>query len=252
MKFPTIQKPLPLSISKLLTYNRRNLPLKPTPAKLPALPFRQKLNRRLFFVFSYVALKGHNFFKKPHSAFKLFFNCTFHDDLISFNLTKFLNRWENTASLFTAVSYHQLSFLICGNRIFWNETLFLNWLFFREAVLTPGSFLKTLIFPTQYPTLESPVQRRRLKHFKPKLIFFLDVKNYHARFPLLKNFSAFYIAIIPLSMNPWKVHYAIPVIDGSFLTQFFFLKFILHLILIGRRQKFLLLRSSWLQRHIAA
>ena len=249
-KIPTTQKPTHTLTTRILAYNKRTLPInKPLNTAFTSPP-SQKINKRLFFVFSYVALKGHNFFKKPHSAFKLFFNCSFHDDLISFNLIKFFNRWENTASLFTSLSYHQIIFLICGNRVFWNETLFLNWLFFREPLLLPNSFLRTLIFPTQYPSIEGLVQRRRLTHFKPKLIFFLDVKNYHARFPLLKNFKAFYMAIIPLSMNPWKVHYAIPVIDGTFLTQFFFLKFLLHLILLGRRNRFLLLRSYWVKRHL--
>jgi hypothetical protein len=243
-------KPFAITGKRMLLYKSYPLSKLPTPSPISIPVFKTQIVHRIFLVFSQFALKNHQFFRRPHTAFKLFFNCYTYEDVIMLNMKKFFSRWENTLSLIFLVVHNNCTMLLCGNRLFWNETLLFNWLFFKKSFTTDTFFMQSLMFPTKKSKIISAPTKERLQSFSPEVAMILDLRNYKPITPFLNSYFTFSIALTPLSANPHLVNYPIPIAENSLLVQFFFLKLLLFITSLAKLNRYQSLQRSWFYKNL--
>ena len=209
----------------------------------------KKSNRdfNLYFLYLRFSFKNTIFFFKPHSHFRLFFNFTTRDNIISLSTSRFFNRWTDTQLFLSNLFFYNFKILSFGNKFLWNEILALNWLSYQPIART--SFLPTRTFFFKDFILTSQNERifSNLLSHGLEILFIVDAAKHINTVFFFKTLHSFVIGLVPINFNPWEFSYPIPIFSQNLLLQFYFLKLFFNIYYFNQKEKFSLLKQLWIQ-----
>ncbi len=209
----------------------------------------QKSNRdfNLYFLYLRFSFKNIVFFFKPHSHFRLFFNFTTRDNIVSLSTSRFFNRWTDTQLFISNLFFYNFKILSFGNKFLWNEILALNWLSYRSTprthfLPTRPFFFKDFILTSQNERIFSNLLSHGLE-----ILFIVDAAKHINTVFFFKTLNSFVIGLVPINFNPWEFSYPIPIFSQNLLLQFYFLKLLFNIYYFNQKEKFSLLKQLWTQ-----
>jgi hypothetical protein len=163
--------------------------------------------------------------------FRLFFLTTApesgHNTLVS--PRGYFSRWVDSYNfvfnLFFVDSFAQLM----GSRLFVEESLVFNWQYsFKNYKLykfvQPFLIFSDASYGEFVHDVISSLFRQNLD-----FLLILDLKSHDKLLKHLRRYHIFMIGLTPINYSPWVVSYPIPAFSDSYLTQYYFLTFVLRL-----------------------
>ena len=150
----------------------------------------------------------------------------------------YYNRWISSYNfvfnLFFVDSFTQL----IGSRFFIEEALVFNWHYsYKNYRLF--KFVQPFIMFSDTPHGEfiHDVVARLLSQNLDFLVV-VDLRSHDKLLKYLKRYNAFMVGLTPINYSPWSVSYPIPAFSDSYLTQYYFLRFILKLQVSARVESY--------------
>ena len=141
----------------------------------------------------------------------------------------YYNRWVSSYNfmfnLFFVDSFTQLM----GSRFFVEEALVFNWHYsYKNYRLY--KFVQPFIMFSDTPHGEfiHDVVARLLSQNLDFLVV-VDLRSHDKLLKYLKRYNVFMVGLTPINYSPWAVSYPIPSFSDSYLSQYYFLRFILKL-----------------------
>lgn len=189
-----------------------------------------KTNNKLFFLYLSFANGLGEAITHINSNFKPFFLGLLSKHNSPYvNVNKLLHMWLHTHTLLYNLFYNQTVFLTFSNKTLQKEAYAVNWYhdtktysLFRYSI--PLFFLKNHPFG-----LETNLAFNRLADLGLECTFVTDFRYHYRTVAFLKKYHVYTIGLVPYNLNPWTLHYPIPVAVNSIFTQYFFLKLLFYI-----------------------
>ena len=215
--------------------------------KLCSIKFFKPIQQiNLFNLYLHFSNNTTNTFFVPHTNFKpLFISQT--SSLTPFiNISKLFTKWVNSYNFLLNIFFNKLNMFLFSNKIFKNEIISFNW---SSSLLdyrlfkysSPYFYMKD----TNFGVPSSIIFKRFVKKGL-NTTFVLDLKQHEKNLYFLKSINLHVIGLVPYSMNPWLVSYALPVASNNIFIQYFFIKTLLFIKQYSEVQLYNNLKSTWL------
>ena len=193
-------------------------------------PICNRTNTKLFFLYLSFANGLGEAITHINSNFKPFFLGLLSKHTSPYlNVTKLLHMWLHTHTLLYNLFYNQTIFLTFSNKTLQKEAYAVNWYqdtktysLFRYSI--PLFFLKNHPFG-----LETNLAFNRLSDLGLECAFVTDFRYHYRTVAFLKKYHIYTLGLVPYNLNPWTLHYPIPVAVNSIFTQYFFLKLLFYI-----------------------
>lgn len=224
-------QPKPLWESSMLKLNNELINEASTSLVSPRLrTINTKTNTKLFFLYLAFANGVGDPITHINSNFKPFFLGTLTKHTAPYiNVNKLMHMWIHTHTLLANLFYNQTIFLTFSNKILQKEAYSVNWVndtktysLFKYSI--PLFFLKNHPFG-----LETNLAFNRLADLGLECAFISDFRYHYRTVAFLKKYQIYTLGIVPYNLNPWTLHYPIPVSVNSIFTQYFFIKILFYL-----------------------
>ena len=161
------------------------------------------------------------------------------------NTGALLSRWRDAFNLFYTLFFYKESATVFSSTVFVEETTLLN-----KTGLNLSSNLFRHLQPTLFLNgpaygLESLLAFTKLKSSSFDISVITDIKIHEKTCFFLRLLNSYTIALTPTNYNPWLFSYPIPTAVDSFLTQYFFFKWLFMIRALSLQDAFVKTRSYW-------
>jgi len=96
----------------------------------------------------------------------------------------------------------------------------------------------------QYGEASSVVYTNLIKS-KIEVAFISDIKYHDKSVFQLRTNNIYLLGLVPYSANPWLLHYSMPTASNTLFTQYFFVKFLMHIRQRAEYFRFSNLKHLW-------
>lgn len=161
------------------------------------------------------------------------------------NISNIYTKWTHFNNFLINLFFTKTEVFMYSSKLLKNETLSFNWSYdlftythFKKV--SPFFFLKNAF----YGHTSSIVYSNLIKS-KIEVAFISDVKYHDKSVFQLRVNNVYLLGLVPYSINPWLVHYAIPTASNTLFTQYFFIKLLMYIRQQAEFYKFSNLKNIW-------
>jgi hypothetical protein len=164
------------------------------------------------------------------------------------NISKVHQKWTHSHSFIFNLFFSQSPILIFANKSLKNEVYAANWSYrimnyelFKYMV--PFFYFKDNPYGNDISLVYS-----KLSSIGVDSVFVADVKFHKRTLFFLKKWGVYTIGLAPYNIDPWVLHYSIPVAASTLFTQYFFTKLMIYMRQEANIHYYNQLKSLWLER----
>lgn len=161
------------------------------------------------------------------------------------NISNIHKKWVHFYNFLINLFFAKTEVFMYSSKLLKNETLSFNWSYdlftyshFKKV--SPYFFLKN----AQYGHTSSIVYTNLIKS-KIEVAFISDIKYHDKSMFQLRTNNIYLLGLVPYSANPWLLHYSMPTASNTLFTQYFFIKFLMHIRQQAEYRKFSNLKHLW-------
>lgn len=215
--------------------------------KLSSIKFFKPIQQiNLFNLYLHFSNSTINPFFIPHTNFKPLFISQTSGLTQLINVNKLFTKWVNSYNFLLNIFFNKLNMFLFSSKVFKNEVISFNWSFnlldyrlFKYS--NPYFYMKDTNFGVPSSIIFKRFEKKGLN-----TTFILDLKQHEKNLYFLKSINLHTIGLVPYSMNPWLVSYALPVTSNNIFIQYFFIKTLLFIKQYSEVQTYNNLKSTWL------
>ena len=159
----------------------------------------------------------------------------------------YYNRWVNTYNFLFNLFFVNSFTQVLANKFFIEEALVFNWEYSYKNYKVFKYVQPFLIFSDMSHGESVHDVIARLLDNNLDFLLVVDLKTHNKLLKHLKSYHVFMVGLTPINYAPWGVSYPVPTFADSYVSQLFFLKFVMRLQMHARGKRYstqLALRTS--------
>lgn len=186
-----------------------------------------------------------SFANVSHSTFRPWFYLTTRSSWVSLSIPAFLNRLTTALELIMGCYYFDQFCAVLGNKRLWHETMLLNWVLFQRSSLSFELWRHHFFFYDQKWTTSTELLVSKFRSSKVDTFFLIDILAHQVNLRFLKKARYYLMGLVPVNVNPWVVHFAVPIFTHNLLILYYTLRLLYFAFIQAETLKFRRFKKLW-------